>query len=135
MVQSVILRRSLLAVRRSVFVARHAPHDAVALSCGFCVCAAQSIVAPLGSLTLVANVMMAPWVLKETVSKRDVLSTLLIVAGCVLAVAFASHSSEGASVSNCVLMYVLTICERMCVRARAHSAWQRAREHDDCEAL
>ena len=58
--------------------------------------AAQSVVAPLGSLTLVANVMMAPWVLKEKVSKRDVYSTLLIVAGCVLAVAFASHSDEGA---------------------------------------
>jgi hypothetical protein len=57
---------------------------------------AQSIVAPLGSMTLVANVVIAPVFLKEVVSKRDVLSTLLIVAGCAVAVAFASHSSEGA---------------------------------------
>ena len=48
-----------------------------------------------GSMTLVANVMIAPVFLKEVVSKRDVLSTLLIVAGCAVAVAFASHSSEG----------------------------------------
>lgn len=56
---------------------------------------AQSLVAPLGSLTLVANVLMAPWVLKETVTARDLKSTALIVLGCILAVAFASHSSAG----------------------------------------
>ena len=46
-------------------------------------------------MTLVANVVIAPIFLKEVVSKRDVLSTMLIVAGCAVAVAFASHSNEG----------------------------------------
>ena len=41
-------------------------------------------------MTLVANVVIAPIFLKEVVSKRDVLSTMLIVAGCAVAVAFAT---------------------------------------------
>lgn len=52
---------------------------------------AESVVAPLGSMTLVANVVLAPLLLKEVISKSDLVNTFLIVAGCVLAVAFASH--------------------------------------------
>jgi len=42
-------------------------------------------------MTLVANVVMAPLLLKEKVTKTDLFATALIVFGCILAVAFASH--------------------------------------------
>lgn len=53
--------------------------------------AAQSIVAPLGSLTLVANMFVAPLMLGEHVGFREVQATALVVIGSSLAVAFASH--------------------------------------------
>jgi uncharacterized membrane protein len=52
---------------------------------------AQSIIAPLGSLTLVSNVFFAPCMLGETLTHRDLLATLAIVAGATIAVIFASH--------------------------------------------
>uniref|UniRef100_A0A7S1GDF7 Uncharacterized protein n=1 Tax=Bicosoecida sp. CB-2014 TaxID=1486930 RepID=A0A7S1GDF7_9STRA len=52
---------------------------------------AQSIVAPLGSTTLVANVFFAPMMLGEEISRSDLIATMAIVAGCVVSVAFASH--------------------------------------------
>jgi hypothetical protein len=54
--------------------------------------AAQSIIAPLGSLTLVANSFFAPLLLGETISHRDILATLAIVTGSAIAVATADHS-------------------------------------------
>ena len=54
--------------------------------------AAQSIVAPIGSVTLVANMVFAQWWLKETLSRRDMIGTVLIIAGSVLTVAFGDHS-------------------------------------------
>ena len=56
--------------------------DFVALGFG-----AQSIIAPLGSLTLVANVIFAPLLLKEPITSRDVIATLTIVVGSALSVA------------------------------------------------
>ncbi|KAA0165204.1 hypothetical protein FNF27_07695 [Cafeteria roenbergensis] len=55
---------------------------------------AQSIVAPLGSISVVANVVVAPMILGEVPTRRDVLATLLIVAGCAVAVSFASHKDH-----------------------------------------
>jgi len=55
---------------------------------------AQSIVAPLGAWTLVSNVVIAPFFLGEKISVRDLASTGLIVAGCALSVAMASHKDE-----------------------------------------
>lgn len=52
---------------------------------------AQSIIAPLGSLTLVSNVFFAPCLLGETLTPRDIWATVVIIFGCVLAVIFASH--------------------------------------------
>ena len=60
---------------------------------------AESVVAPLGSMTLVANVVIAPCMLKERVTRMDLFATFLIVIGCVLAVAFASHKDCCACVS------------------------------------
>jgi uncharacterized membrane protein len=53
----------------------------------------QSLVAPLGSLTLVSNVIFAPLLLKETIGHWDVLATVLIVVGSSVAVMFGSHES------------------------------------------
>jgi uncharacterized membrane protein len=55
--------------------------------------APQSLVAPLGSLTLVSNIILSPIILKEVVTTRDIIATLTIVSGCIVAVAFASHDN------------------------------------------
>lgn len=55
---------------------------------------AQSIVAPLGAWTLVANVILAGWINGEKLTMRDVGSTALIVAGCAISVATANHQDE-----------------------------------------
>jgi uncharacterized membrane protein len=60
--------------------------DTVALIFG-----SQSLVAPLSSLTLVANAIIANLMHGEVMTKRDYYATILIMAGCVLSVAFASH--------------------------------------------
>jgi len=49
----------------------------------------QAVVAPLGSLTLVSNVFFAPLLLKEKVTRQQLYYTFLIVAGSIIAVAFA----------------------------------------------
>ena len=54
--------------------------------------APQSLVAPLGSFTLVSNVFLAPLLLKEKVFARSIIATAIIVVGSTLAVAFASHT-------------------------------------------
>lgn len=53
--------------------------------------APQSLIAPLGSLTLVSNTFLAPILLGETIRLRDLLATAAIVAGSILAVVFADH--------------------------------------------
>jgi len=53
----------------------------------------QSLVAPLGSLTLVSNVLFAPLLLRETIGHSDVLATALIVLGSSVAVIFGSHEA------------------------------------------
>ena len=53
--------------------------------------AAQSIIAPLGSLTLVSNTVLAPLLLNEHVGTVDVLATVAIVMGSSLSVACADH--------------------------------------------
>lgn len=49
----------------------------------------QIIVAPIGSMTLVTNLLFAPFFSKEHLSKMDVLATIVIVCGCTVAVIFA----------------------------------------------
>ena len=62
--------------------------------------ASQSQIAPLGSLTLVSNVFLAPLLLKETLSRRDVVCTLVIVAGAFLAVLCAAHDDGALTVGE-----------------------------------
>ena len=58
----------------------------------------QSVVAPLGSLTLVANVFFAPLLLKEKVYRKQLYCTALIISGSILAVAFAPHAGSDPSI-------------------------------------
>ena len=67
---------------------------------------AQSVVAPLGSLTLVANIIFAQIMHGEKVTKRDIIVTAFIIFGCVLSVAFASHKNEICDISQLLALYV-----------------------------
>lgn len=62
--------------------------------------AAQSIVAPIGSITLVSNVLFAHFGLKERLSRRDVLGTVLILVGATLSVAFGNHAETAHTMSE-----------------------------------
>lgn len=53
--------------------------------------APQSVIAPLGSLTLVSNTIFAPMLLREKITKCDVVATSLIVIGAAVAVSFGPH--------------------------------------------
>jgi uncharacterized membrane protein len=66
----------------------------------------QSIVAPLGSLTLVSNAIFAPLLLKEKVSRKIVICTIIIVAGSAIAVTFASHSDTVITVEEMFQLFI-----------------------------
>lgn len=61
------------------------------LALGF---AAQSVVAPLGALTLVSNTVLAPLVLGEVMTKRDFFATGAIIVGSIITVIFASREDR-----------------------------------------
>lgn len=56
--------------------------------------AAQSLIAPLSSMALVASAFFATYVLGERMALRDVLPMLLIAVGNILAVASANHAEQ-----------------------------------------
>lgn len=58
--------------------------------------AAQSLIAPLSSMALVANALCATYVLGERLALHDVLPMMLIAAGNVVAVMAASHEEQRA---------------------------------------
>ena len=55
--------------------------------------APQTLLAPLGAMTLVWNTLIAPCMLGEALTRRALLATLLIILGATLAVAFSSHAT------------------------------------------
>jgi len=65
----------------------------------------MSLLAPLGAMTLVVNLFFAPCFLKEGLTKRDIICTLIILAGTVLAVAFGSKSEKTYTLSTLVKLY------------------------------
>lgn len=65
----------------------------------------QSVIAPLGSLTMVANAFVAPMMHGEKLHPNVVTSTLVIVAGCAMSVAAASHSNEICSIDMLFALY------------------------------
>jgi drug/metabolite transporter (DMT)-like permease len=62
--------------------------DFVALAFG-----PQSVIAPLGALTMVMNACVAPWMHGERLPRVVFLATFIIVGGCAMAVATASHEN------------------------------------------
>ena len=53
--------------------------------------ASQVLVASLGPTTLVANVLLAPLILKEVVSKHELVCTAVIIVGSTLSIVFGPH--------------------------------------------
>ena len=49
--------------------------------------------------------MIAPWALKESITRVDKLATLIIVAGVVLSTAFGSHNSVAWSMSELLELF------------------------------
>lgn len=67
--------------------------------------AAQSIVAPLGSLTLVFNVYVARWMHGEVITPSGIKGTFIILFGVLLSVFFAPHRTPISSVDQVLSIY------------------------------
>ena len=65
----------------------------------------QSVIAPLGSLTIVANAFVAPAMLGERLHAGVLLASVVIVAGCTTAVAAASHSNVICDIDSLFALY------------------------------
>ncbi|KAH9255210.1 hypothetical protein BASA81_006650 [Batrachochytrium salamandrivorans] len=61
--------------------------------------AAQSLLASLGSVQFVTNVLFARVVLKETITRRTVMGTLVLIGGMCLVVAFSCHGNPAVQYS------------------------------------
>ncbi|CAK4607863.1 unnamed protein product [Aphanomyces euteiches] len=80
--------------------------------------AAQSIIAPVGAFTLVANIFFAHYWLRERLGRNDLFGTILICIGAVMVTIFGSHSSTSYSLDELLalyyrwdmLIYVAAIC-------------------------
>ena len=67
--------------------------------------AAQSLLAALGSIQFVSNVVFARLVNKERITRQTVVGTLVIVAGCIVLVLFGSHDSPVYTVDDLLALY------------------------------
>ncbi|KAF0688254.1 Aste57867_20124 [Aphanomyces stellatus] len=67
--------------------------------------AAQSIIAPVGAFTLVANIFFAHYWLRERLGRNDLFGTILICIGAVTVTIFGSHSSTSYSLSELLALY------------------------------
>jgi len=70
--------------------------------------AAQSIVAPIGSITLVTNVLFARFGLKEELTRMDIIGTALVIIGSVTSVAFGNHESKEYTLDELKKLYQAT---------------------------
>ncbi len=109
--------------------------------------AAASLVAPLASVTLVLNQVLAPVALGERLSRSDVTGTVVIVGGVVLATIFGSHCESSYTADDLLKLYtrtpflivaVLTVVS-MCIALAVIRTWRKTLpEHisvDDMEAM
>jgi hypothetical protein len=65
----------------------------------------QSVIAPLGALTMVSNAIVAPWMHGEKLHHRVLLATIIIVIGCATAVASASHTNNICDIDSLFGLY------------------------------
>ena len=68
--------------------------------------AASSLITPVGATTIVANLWMSQWVLGETLTRRDVAGTLLIISGVVLVAVFSSRKESCVNVDTLLQLYL-----------------------------
>lgn len=89
------------------FLSHPPPPPAIHRSCSFgsLAFAAQSLIAALGSVQLIANLFLSRWVTRERVSVRIWVATAIIVAGGVLLVAFGNHESPAYTVQDLLGFY------------------------------
>lgn len=74
--------------------------DFVALAFG-----PQSVIAPIGALTMVANAFIAPWMHGETLHPGVIKATVIIIVGCATAVASASHANNVCDINTLFALY------------------------------
>jgi hypothetical protein len=74
--------------------------DFVALAFG-----PQSVIAPLGAFTMVANAFIAPWMHGEKLHPKVLKATAIIIIGCATAVAAASHSNNICDINSLFALY------------------------------
>ena len=70
--------------------------------------AAASLVAPLASVTLVLNQILAPAMLGETLGRADIIGTVVIVSGVVMATIFGSHCESSYTADDLLELYTRT---------------------------
>ena len=68
--------------------------------------AAASLITPVGATTIVANMWMSQWLLGETLTRRDVAGTCLIMVGVILVALFSSRAESCASVDTLLALYL-----------------------------
>eukprot|EP00002_Diphylleia_rotans_P024335 TRINITY_DN4801_c0_g1_i1.p1 TRINITY_DN4801_c0_g1~~TRINITY_DN4801_c0_g1_i1.p1 ORF type:complete len:385 (-),score=69.88 TRINITY_DN4801_c0_g1_i1:208-1362(-) len=68
--------------------------------------AAQSLITPLGSVSLVSNAFMAHFLLKEPFTRVDLFATISIILGAILAIVFADHSETDYTLDQLLELYV-----------------------------
>ena len=68
--------------------------------------AAQSLIVPVGGLTLVANSIFARFGLKEKMTRLDVSATGLIMVGIIIAACFANKESSSYSLDELIDLHV-----------------------------
>ncbi|KAH9261369.1 hypothetical protein BASA81_000001 [Batrachochytrium salamandrivorans] len=102
--QSNVIRKSVYSTYWAVgmiFIIMASVLDFVALAFG-----PQSVIAPLGSLTMVANAFIAPWMHGEKLQPGVVKATVIIIVGCITAVAAASHVNNICSLEALFALYL-----------------------------
>lgn len=67
--------------------------------------APQSIVAPIGATTLIANIVFGHFFLKENLGRRDLIGTALIIVGSIICALFGDHSEKSYDVSTLISFY------------------------------
>lgn len=61
---------------------------------------------PVGAFTLVCNVFLAHCWLKEKITKRDIVGTVLIVVGAILVAAFGSRGEKAYALDELIDLYL-----------------------------
>ncbi len=67
--------------------------------------AAQSIVVPFAGLTIMLNQLLAPCILDEKLTKKDMIASVFIFSGCVVSTAFGTHDPDNKSICDLLNLF------------------------------